>query len=62
MACLANAGVRDYTARLEGSIVFWVYERTFAKAVKALVDGGFTVAGIGVKHADSWGLQQTFGY
>jgi hypothetical protein len=26
MACLANAGVRGYTARLERSIVFWVYD------------------------------------
>jgi hypothetical protein len=41
MACLANAGIRDYTVRLERSILFWVHDRTFAKAVKVLVDGGF---------------------
>jgi hypothetical protein len=41
MGCLKNAGVLDYTARLEDFIVFCVADRMLAKALKALVDAGF---------------------
>ena len=44
MACLENAGIRDYSARLERYGVFWVADRLFAIAVKALADAGFEVA------------------
>jgi hypothetical protein len=43
MACLQNAGIRDYTARLERYGVFWVADRLFAPALQALVDAGFEV-------------------
>ncbi len=56
MACLANAGIRSYTARLERSIIFWVCDRASAKAVEALVEGGFAVAGIGVECGANLGL------
>jgi len=41
MACLENAGIRDYSARLEHYGSFYVADRLFAIAVKALADVGF---------------------
>ena len=54
MACLANAGIRDYTARLDRLILFWVADHVSASALKALVDGGFNVvSGLGAHAPDS---------
>ena len=44
MAFLENAGIRDYSARLERYIMYRVADRLFSRAVKALVDAGFKVA------------------
>ena len=44
MAFLENAGIRDYSARLERYIMFRIADRLFPKAVKALADAGFKVA------------------
>jgi hypothetical protein len=41
MACLQNAGIRNYSARLERYAVFFVADQLFAIAVKALADAGF---------------------
>jgi len=43
MASLQNAGIRDYSARLERYIIFWVADRSFPNAVKALAHAGFEV-------------------
>ena len=43
MASLQNAGIRDYSARLERYIIFWVADRSFPSAVKALTRAGFEV-------------------
>jgi hypothetical protein len=43
MASLQNAGIRDYSARLEHDIIFWVADQSFRSAVKALVRAGFEV-------------------
>ncbi len=40
MACLENAGIRDYSARLERYGAFWVADRL---AVKAQADAGFEI-------------------
>ena len=49
MACLENAGIRDYSARLERYGierygVFWVRGSRFAIAVNALTHVGFKIA------------------
>jgi hypothetical protein len=43
MAFLENAGIRDYSARIERYITFWVADRLFQRAVKTLSDAGFTI-------------------
>ena len=43
MATLENAGIRDYTARLENRIIFWVNEGMLTSSVKALIGAGFDV-------------------
>ena len=44
MAFLENAGIRDYSARLERYIMFRVADRLFPRAMIALADAGFIVA------------------
>jgi hypothetical protein len=44
MRSLENAGIRDYSARLERYIIFRVADQLFPRAVKALGDAGFKVA------------------
>jgi hypothetical protein len=41
MASLENAGIRDYSARIDHYIIFWVADRLFLRAVKTLADAGF---------------------
>jgi len=44
MTSLENAGIRDYSARLERYIMFRIGDQLFSRAVKALADAGFKVA------------------
>jgi len=44
MTSLENAGIRDYSARLERYIMFWVVDQLLLTAVVALADAGFKVA------------------
>jgi hypothetical protein len=44
MAFLENAGIRDYSARLERYVVLWVADQLSANALKALADAGFNLA------------------
>jgi hypothetical protein len=43
MASLENAGIRDYSARIERYIIFWIADRLFPHGVKTLTDAGFTI-------------------
>jgi hypothetical protein len=43
MACLENAEIRDYSARLERYGAFCEADRPFPIAVKALADAGFEI-------------------
>ena len=44
VASLENAGIRDYSARLERYIIFWVADLLFHRAAKAMADAGFEIA------------------
>jgi len=43
MACLENAGIRDYTSSLQRYAVFHVADAMFADAVEALLGDGFEI-------------------
>jgi hypothetical protein len=43
MACLQNAGIRDYSAHLERCGVLWVADPLWAIAMKVLTDAGFEI-------------------
>jgi hypothetical protein len=43
MACLENAGIRDYSARIERLGAFWVADPLFRIAVKVLSKAGFKI-------------------
>jgi hypothetical protein len=44
MACLENAGIRDYSARVERLGAFWVADPLFRVAVQALAKAGFKIS------------------